>query len=226
MASGSEKRWLRVVDPPKRSSSIPPRLPRPDLDDSQLLASVRLGAPEAAAAVHDRLRPAVERAVRRLLGARDADREDLVQQSMIEIVTTIDRFRGECPLDAWARTVAAHVVYKQIRRRTTERRIFDVLHDIDDVPTSGAGLVRETTARSVLRRVVEHLEAMDPVKAWAYFLHDVCGHDLKEVATIMDTTVAASQSRLVRGRKELTERLDGDAELAPLLAKNNGGEFR
>jgi RNA polymerase sigma-70 factor (ECF subfamily) len=142
--------------PPQR------RLPSPTLDDSQLLASVRAGDPDAAAALHDRLRPVVERAIRRLLGRGDRDHEDLTQQAMIEVVTTVDRFRGDCPLDGWASTVAAHVVYNHIRRRTTERRIFEsVRFEDDELPASTRSLAADATSRSVLRRVLMHLDAIE-----------------------------------------------------------------
>jgi RNA polymerase sigma-70 factor (ECF subfamily) len=199
-----------------------PRLPSPTLDDSQLLASVRAGDADAATALHDRLRPVVERAIRRLLGRGDRDHEDLTQHAMIEVVYTIDKFRGDCPLDAWASTVAAHVVYNHIRRRTTERRIFEgVRLEDDDAPASRRSLSRDTAARSTLRRVFTHLDAIEESKAWTYVLHDVCGYDLREVAQITETSVAAAQSRLVRGRRELHERMAGDPELAPMLAAGN-----
>jgi RNA polymerase sigma-70 factor (ECF subfamily) len=194
-----------------------PRLPAPTLDDSELLASIKKGDPDAATALHDRLRPVAERAIRRLLGASDRDREDLVQQAMIEVVTTVHKFRGDCPLDAWASTVAAHVVYKHLRRRVTERRIFESLRGEDDAVPSSRSLSTDALARSALRRVFAHLDAIDEAKAWTYVLHDVCGYDLKETAQITETTVAAAQSRLVRGRKELLERLAADAELAGML---------
>lgn len=204
-----------------------PRLPPPTLDDSELLASIRAGDPDAAAALHDRLRPAVERSIRRLLGYGDRDHEDLTQQAMIEVVYTIDRFRGDCPLEAWASTVAAHVVYNQIRRRTTERRIFDTVRlDEGDEPASLHSLSRDAAARSTLRRVMTHLDAIDEAKAWTYVLHDVCGYDLREVAQITETSVAAAQSRLVRGRRELRERLAGDPELASMLTEKSKGEHQ
>lgn len=209
-------------DPQPRSRS--PRLPAPTLDDSQILASLRAGDPDAATALHDRLRPVAERAVRRLLGPTDRDREDLVQAAMIEVVTTVHRFRGDCPLDAWASTVTAHVVYKHIRRRMTERRIFESARAEDEGPASvdRRSLAREASARSTLRRVLAHLDGIDEAKAWAYVLHDVCGYDLKEVAQITESTVAAAQSRLVRGRRELLEKLAADPELGALLAKGEG----
>jgi RNA polymerase sigma-70 factor (ECF subfamily) len=196
-----------------------PRLPAPTLDDSELLASIRAGDPEAATALHDRLRPVLERAVRRLLGHADRDREDVVQQAAIEVVTTVHRFRGDCPLDAWASTIAAHVVYKHIRRRMTERRIFESMRYEDEGPASidPRSLSRSAAARSTLRRVLAHLDHIDESKAWAYVLHDVCGYDLKEVAQITEASVSAAQSRLVRGRRELMEKLAADPELAAML---------
>lgn len=212
---------LRVVPSPPDGPEGE-RLPSPALDDTELLTAVRAADPAAAAALHDRLRPVVERAVRRLLGGADRDHEDLVQQAMIEVVFTIDRFRGECSLDGWAKTIASHTVFNHIRRRTTERRLFESL-DGEDTPDVGVARepTRDLATRSMLRRVAIHLRAIDDVKAWAYVLHDVCGHDLREVAQIMDSSVAAAQSRLVRGRRELRERMSADPELAPMLG---GGE--
>lgn len=214
---------LWVVPPPGQPTG--PRLPAPTLDDSELLHALRQGDAEAATALHDRLRPVVERALRRLLGASDRDHEDLAQQAMIEIVYTIDRFRGDCSLDGWASTVAAHVAYNHMRRRTSERRLFASLRLAEEATAASNSVGRETSARSTLRRVLVHLDAIDDQKAWAYVLHDVCGYDLREVAEITECSVAAAQSRLVRGRRELQERMAADAELGPLLTgKDAGGE--
>lgn len=213
--SGSAGRTRLWVVP--HDGTVKAKLPAPTLDDSELLASLRKGDADAATALHDRLRPVAERAVRRLLGATDRDREDLVQQAMIEVVTTVHKFRGDCPLDAWASTVAAHVVYKHLRRRVTERRIFESLRGDDDAVPSSRSLAADASARSLLRRVFVHLDSIDEAKAWTYVLHDVCGYDLRETAQITETTVAAAQSRLVRGRKELQEKLAADTELASML---------
>lgn len=210
---------LRVVRSP--SDTPPARLSPPTLDDSELLAAVSAGDQEAAAALHDRLRPVVERSIRRILGSSDRDHEDVAQQAMIEVVFTIDRFRGDCPLDAWASTIAAHVVYKHLRRRSTERRIFEAFRPGEDEGVaSGQSLSREVSSRSLLRRVLAHLDHIDEQKAWAYVLHDVCGYDLREVAAITESTISAAQTRLVRGRRELRTRLEADTELSALLSQN------
>lgn len=210
---------LRLV--PNHEPQPSPSAPVPALDDSELLAAVRLGDPDAAGSLYARLRPVVMRTVGRLLGYGDPDAEDLAQQAMIEIVSTIDRYRGEAPLQAWASTIAAHVVYKAIRRRKTERRIFDGA-PYDELVGPRSAPTGRAAARSTLARVKVHLDAMDAAKAWTYLLHDVCGYDLKEVASITETSVAAAQSRLVRGRRELHERIAQDPDLAHALAELGG----
>lgn len=214
-------RALRLVEPPDREAERTPAAPTPArvppaYDDSELLAAVRAGDPAVAAAFHDRVRPQVDRTIRRLLGPNDPDREDVVQIALVEIVTTIDRYRGDCSLDSWTSTLAAHVAYKKVRRRQIERRLFAAEPSEDVAPTMPAGTTPEATASAaaLLDRALGHLSKMDPSRAWAFVLHDVWGYDLREAAQIMEISIAAAQSRLVRGRRELHARIADDPELA------------
>ncbi len=203
---------LRLVTE-EQGSSVRPSRPEPARDDAELLAAVRDGDATAATSLHDRIRPAIERTVGRLLGHVDADADDMVQLALIGVVDGIDRFRGECSLDSWASMVAARVVYKHLRRRKLERRIFAT--EPRDEPRDPARLA--PAARDLLHRVNEHLRGIDDSKAWTFVLHDVCGYDLREVAAITEVSVTAAQSRLVRGRRELHNRLAADPELARWL---------
>ena len=203
---------LRLVPPGPKVER-----PRPAIDDAQLVASLREGDASAAASFYDRARPVVDRAIYRVLGRRDRDHDDLAQLSMIALIESIERFRGDCPLDGWIATVTAHTVFKHLRRRKLEMRIF--------APEEGASLEeahepsaeRKSTLRTAVARVREHLNELEPNKAWTFLLHHVCGYDLKEIAEITETSVAAAQQRLSRGRRELHARLREDPELVELL---------
>ena len=126
MGTGSA-REARLWLVPSPAPETPPPPAAPAFDDSELLAALRRRDPSAATALHDRVRAQVDRTIRRLLGAGDVDRADVAQLALIELVTTIDRYRADCSLDTWTSTITARVVYKHIRRRKLERRVFGAL---------------------------------------------------------------------------------------------------
>jgi len=206
---------LRLV--PREGQAAPPfRAPR--LDDEALVAAARSGDPGVAALFCERLWPQVERGIRRLVGAHDVDRDDLAQLAMMELVNTIEGYRADCSLDSWAQTITAHVVYKHLRRRRLERRLFcHLLADDDGLAGSPVPEERRSVSREALARVAQHLDGMDERRAWAYVLHDLLGYDLREVSQITGASAAATQSRLVRGRREVHERIENDPELAQAL---------
>ena len=190
------------------------------LDDSQLLTAMRQGDAAAANAVCLRLAPRVRGTVRRLLGPADQDGDDVVQKSLFDIVQHVDGFRGDSSLETWAAAVTARVVYKHIRRRRLERRVFDSTSagesDLETAPHVGPVDLRDRLdARSDLAQVFALLSTLDEEKVFPYLLHDVCGFDLREIAEITQTSVAAAQSRLVRGRRIVHETMRQNPHLEP-----------
>jgi RNA polymerase sigma-70 factor, ECF subfamily len=180
------------------------------LDDARLVAAMRSGVAGMAGAFHDRTRPAVEKTVARLLGASDCDRDDVVQVAMLELLRSLNRYRGECSLDTWACTIAAHSVYKHLRRRGLERSLFsEAVPEMDVQPSH-----QQPVLRGLVQRVSQHLRAMVYDRAWTFLLHDVHGYSLDEVAALTGVSVAAAQSRLVRGRRDLHKRIAADPDLA------------
>jgi len=214
---------LRLVRSPEEPASVEEARTARAEADAVLLAMIREGNPAAASAFYDRVRPQVDRTLSRLLGRKDSDFADLAQVALIELVTTIGRYREQCMLDSWVATVTAHVVYKHLRHRRAERRLIEHLVTEDDIRSASAGRSgRENLAREALRRVGGHLTKIDEGHSWAFVLHDVFGYDLREVASVLGISAAAAQSRLVRGRKQLHKRIAADPELAPMLLRLEG----
>ena len=211
---------MRGTEAPASAPSAPSASSSPSLpdvpDDAELLAALQNGDSEAAEAMYDRLRPKIESTIRRLLGPGDVDHQDCVQSTFVEVVRSIDRYRGECPIEHWAAQIAANVVYKHIRRRRLERRFFggSVRASERPEPISSS---RRMVAKDLVERIREKMADLEPQKAFTFLLHDVLGFDLQEIATITGVTVAAAQKRLVRGRRDVHNELARDAELAGLV---------
>jgi RNA polymerase sigma-70 factor, ECF subfamily len=202
-----DQRWLRVAPQPGMLHSEPP----PRVDDDALIEAAVRGDTRLAGQLHDRLLPVVERTIFRIFGTLETDHDDMVQNTFEQIVLTLvkKRFGRACSLSTWASTVAAHVAFKALRSRRRERRVFDrSVEDQSSVPCeSRVDVERDVHAKRQVERVRRHLAEIDPKKAMAVVLHDVLGHDLSEIAAMTDSSVAAVQSRLVRGRGELLARM-------------------
>jgi RNA polymerase sigma-70 factor (ECF subfamily) len=136
-----------------------------------------------------------------------------VQSAFEQIVLTLSsrRFARACSLSSWASSVTAHVAFNALRSRTRERRVLDRGRDGEHEANSRSSTVdleREAGIREALASVRLHLADMNEARATTMFLHDVMGHELSEIAVLMGVSVAAAQSRLVRGRKELRQRIE------------------
>lgn len=194
---------LRVVT----RSLVPPG---PE-DDTAIVAGVRRGEEAAADLLFDRLHGVVVRTLQRVLRQAASEIEDLVQITFERIIVTIveDRFAGACSLSTWASAIAAHVGIDALRSRMRERKVF--LSPSPSAPAVGempisTSLEHRLEARDEMERLQLTLARMRPEQAETLLLHDAFGHDLAEVAMLTGVSVAAAQSRLVRGRKELMRR--------------------
>jgi RNA polymerase sigma-70 factor (ECF subfamily) len=162
------------------------------------------------------VRTAVRAVLRRLVGTEDPEYEDLVQSSIENVLITFERgkFRGDCPQGGWAAVIARNVAIDAIRARRRERQLF--ARDAADLTAADSvrgldakmGPEHLTGVQERLHRVKSALLGLGARKANVVFLHDVLGHDLPDVAGILRITVAAAQSRLVRGRREIVEQID------------------
>lgn len=185
-------------------------------DDDALLEDFQLGQPGSGAHLYERLFPVVDATIFRVVGRREADHADLVQAVFEQIVSTIlkRRFARGCSLAGWAAVLACHVGFNALRARRRERGVVDR----DQDAASPSVLARATDAppenrldaREELAAVRRCLAEMDADRATALLLH-ASGHDLTEIAALTNTSVAAAQSRLSRGRRELRARMERGA---------------
>ncbi len=202
----AQRPWLRAVGPdttveePKRSAA--------DLSDAEIIEAVIEGDMRVAGQIHDRLIRVIDHTLYRVFGRREHDHDDLIQTCFEQVLRTLTQntFAGNCSLRTWAGRITTNVALNALRSRQRERR---VIQSTDTPPESGPMPPRGSSveARVELDHVRRELSKMKPSRAEVLVLHDVQGYRLSEIASMMDLSVSAVQSRLVRGRKELHERL-------------------
>ncbi|HVU03562.1 MAG TPA: RNA polymerase sigma factor [Polyangiaceae bacterium] len=193
---------LRVV-PEGRNEYIP-------ASDAEIIEAFARGDRRATELVYDRLFAAVDSTLYRVVGRRESDHDDLVQSAFEQIVITLSRrsFAGGCTLHGWAAAIACHVGLNAIRSRRRARRIFDPDAEVEAHPEGAHRDVEaQVAARRELERMRAHLAEMDPDRAETVLVHDVFGASLAETAKLMGVSMTAAQSRLVRGRRDLRERM-------------------
>jgi RNA polymerase sigma factor (sigma-70 family) len=178
---------------------------------AEVLKGAVAGQPWAYAALYEALYPVVARALQKILH-QTPDYEDLVQTSFELIVRTLQKpqAREIENLAAWSSAIAARVALNSLRVRIRERRVFnrdaDVARAVESVP--GPRLEGMVDARRDLEWLQGALAAMNSEQAEAVLLHDVLGHDLREVARVTEVSPAAAQKRLSRGHLELKRRAE------------------
>lgn len=190
--------------------------PRPqgsvaELSDDELVLAIQRGEKKVGAILYSRLVRVIDATLTRVLGPGQPDHDDWVQAAFEEVVRTIykGQFKGRCRLTSWAASIACHIGLNAIRSRKTERSVFDRAEDVENpnLPQIPRRPEAALEARDELRQLRAVLATLSPGRAEAVLLHDALGYDLGEVATLTDSTEAAVQSRLVRGRRDLQERL-------------------
>lgn len=185
------------------------------VSDLAIIQGLCAGLEWAADALYERVHGVVEQTLRRVLGAGDEELTDLVQEVFERLIVTLSeekRLDQASKLRSWAAAVAIHVGVDALRSRVRRRRLFSS-HDgwADRLPGTGPSLQSRLEARAEVERVRSVLARMPSAQVETLILHDVLGHSLDEVAQITHAGYAATQSRLIRGRKELVRRLNGSA---------------
>ncbi len=182
------------------------------VSDDALVEAVQRGDERIASEIFARLFDTVDGTLYRVLGQRGSDHDDLVQQVFEQIVLTLSRhaFARLCSLRTWGARVATNVGLNALRSRRRERQVIDWGHELDDdlVRSSSPDPARAVESQRRAERLRLELVELKPARVEVLLLHDLLGHDLGEIALMLGASVAAVQSRLFRGRRDLRKRLE------------------
>ncbi len=148
--------------------------------------------------------------------------EDLLQETFVEVMRSIESFRGEAPLGSWIRRIAVSKALMFLRS-AWHRRGQSLDDDWDETTPGRAESLGLSPHPDTAMDLDAALANLTPVSRAVVWLHDVEGFTHKEIAEFMGKTESFSKSQLSRAYQRLRPYLD--AEAATALAPLDGRAF-
>ena len=148
------------------------------------------------------------------------DREDareVVQETMLAVARSAERFRGDASFASWLFTIARNACAKQRRKSAGEPASLETLDAVPPMATSGPE--QDLDRRRIEHALEEAIAALEPNHREVLLLRDVEGLSAKEVADATGLSVAAVKSRLHRARLDLRARLQPQLADEPAVAR-------
>jgi RNA polymerase sigma factor (sigma-70 family) len=136
-----------------------------------------------------------------------AHAEDLVQETFIEIMRSIAKFRGEAALGSWIRRIAVTKSLMFLRSAWTKRgqMLNDDWHEVTEGDALSHGISRHPDDAIDLDAALASLSDVSRAVVW---LHDVEGFTHKEIAGFMGKTESFSKSQLSRAYQRMRPMLE------------------
>jgi RNA polymerase sigma factor (sigma-70 family) len=186
-----------------------------------LLPKVRLAADgdrDAARELVKAVGPAMLRAVRKVMGHRTADVEDVLQEAVEGLLLALPSFKGQCTVLHFACRVAVLSALAS-RRRATFRAEFvvDAPHADEQAPSAAESPLEGASANRRRQVVGQLLDELPPAQSEVLVLHCALGFSVDEIALSVGRPKETVRSRLRLAKQALRERISASAELAEIL---------
>ncbi|MCH8060313.1 MAG: RNA polymerase sigma factor [Proteobacteria bacterium] len=142
-----------------------------------------------------------------------AHAEDLVQETFIEIMRSVAKFRGEAALGSWIRRIAVSKALMFLRSAWTSRSqsLADNWDDVTPGNAASHGISSQADEAIDLDAALAKLPSVSRTVVW---LHDVEGFTHKEIAKLMGRSESFSKSQLSRAYRRLRPFLAASSDSA------------
>lgn len=143
------------------------------------------------------------------------DAEDVLQKTFLSVFENMDKFRGDSKFSTWLFRIATNHALMKLRRekgKTTESLDTPVTFDencyIPQLADEKANIPRTYEHKEFMQLLEQVLSELPEIYRLVFFLRDVEGFSNKEVAKMLDLSVPAVKSRILRARLYLREKLE------------------
>ncbi len=144
-----------------------------------------------------------------------ADKDDLAQRALLEVLRSAGSFRAESSLETWADRIATRTAMRLIKQRARQAEIVSLVSEpVDEGFHDGEEEARKTRLRN---RLVNLLGRISPDRRNAVVLHFVHGYSVAEIAQMTEAPVNTVRDRLRIGKALLRKSILLDPVLCSAL---------
>lgn len=146
-----------------------------------------------------------------LLNKEDA--EDITQEVFLEVFLSIHKFKGEAQIGTWIYRIAISKCLDEIKKRKRQKRIssfgkilgLQFAQNKKSIATEPDVTLEQKQHFELLHAALNKLPNTQRI---AFTLSKIDGYSNEEIASIMQTTIAAVESLIYRARKKIKEDLE------------------
>lgn len=144
----------------------------------------------------------------------DEDAEDVLQESFLKAYEHLGEFQGQSKFYTWIVRIAVNEALMKLRKRRTGKTVsldegFDTGEEV--VPREIAvwdGDPEQRYSREELREILEKaVQSLPPLFRSVFVLRDIEELSTEDTAAMLDISIPAVKSRLLRARLQLREKL-------------------
>lgn len=174
------------------------------MDDS-LVNRARSGDRDAMERVLASVAPSIRRFAARMC-KNDADADDVLQDALLSIATSLDSFEGRSSLATWAFTLARTACSR--KRRGLKNRPAEPDAVLETQPSDARGPDEHAESHQTRKLVLDALGSLPDDYREVLLLRDAEGFTAPEAAAVLGVSVDALKSRLHRARSALRDAIE------------------
>lgn len=183
------------------------------LDEAELVAQAQSGGVEAFTELVNRYERNIYRLARHIT-QNPEDAEDILQETFLKAYEHLRDFQGNSKFYTWLVRIAVNQSLMKLRKRKSDASV-----SLDDPYDTGEeNLVREiavwepnpeqTYSQEEMRAILEKaVDSLPPTFRAVFALRDIEELSTEETAAILNLSIPAVKSRLLRARLRLREKL-------------------
>ena len=185
-------------------------------NEPTLVAEARAGSAEAFTTLVKQYDRYIYRLALNITGNQQ-DAEDVLQETLLKAYTKLDQFHGDSRFYTWLVRIGVNEALMRLRKRSSDKNTVSldepveaegkspVLREIEDWADNPEKRYAKLELGKILNETVQRLE---PQFRTVFVLRDVENFSTEETAKMMDLSVPAVKSRLLRARLQARELLN------------------